>query len=1273
MPTRQLLPAFLTAIVLTATSNVHSQETTVALTATVYNGAGDEQTDLMNGLLDLLQVELSTQPEIVIVERRQINLALHELALSMDLKGNADSQLQLGKIASADWIVTLELNAAEDAGADAASQVLVRIVEPQTGVIRGVSVASIDDDRIDQTATQIASYFQIVRSTPTQTPITVAVAPFECTGRFERLRSLELGLRDMFTARLTLWSDTLAQQAAQAEQAEAQTQPKRLHVVQRSGMKALLAELELIQSALADRSRLPQTLPSRAAAFLVRGSVDETSTDGQFRIVVSGQLINASSGTVVKDFNFITATEDLEVNLAHGVDIFAGHLANSDSAVRVGAARLRELNETQSSYEAVLADLRRFRRRNPIYFGYTDFALDGKPSGPPVVEADSVLGQSLLKKCIDRLEVALFIEPDNMQAAYALGYCFSFHIDGIWQPKRAYELLRKVGTAAEESALRAEALTLLAEISFHHWTGRPDKKMLATAAEQIAYAFINTPEDRRDNMWARMIELFERTLSKTDDPKVLADLADFCRAQAAIKDSAHRGRMATFAVEVSERLRMVRDDPSSSRVMELQKMLDGDDLATKEMAARKLGGMARQKKQYSEAAAIYIKAADALAATGNESNLSKANNLRFHAATSLRTGGDFKSARTLLESFSPVNPTSLNAGYRAVELAQCYAHDGETERARDLLVHAAERVWSLTDNTNIERLIADYGGVPLREDRDIDVEYIKGPNGEMIRGNLIADGTALLLAEQTEGSPPGIRRYETQSGHMTFEPTEFGKVHTLRINGNRIWAATETGLWHRERDGRVWTSITTENGLPDDRVAAITFVGDVVYAGVGTRGAGGLVRIDPDGTVTVQSGDDAPKSVVYSVAAFGDTLVAATQPVVHELNLKTGVWSKKPGYIQVFEGDNGIWSSRPGREIEPYGADTKTAEHYRPTWFNGYGHSGYGVSAVIEKSDQMWLCGGPWQRFASSGFYRFDPRTKDFVMYGPRDGFRADGSYSVSSGVVIGYDFWLMTSDGLAKVTPRPEKFAPKSSTDVRRELFLQTVKDLDVRYDDTLKSLVLSPEPLIQRTAYPSGKRVDSELYVFSDSSNVPRMIVNASLRKQGNLFLEVTSLSDEPLWGKLPRNDKWRADNGGSGKHVAKVQPSAEAELSGPDAMMLQIAKSITVELKTNKWNKSVLQPEPLNRFEAPLAGISRGGMFMFGSNKDADAVLLIWQSAETHQWHWLAGACAAPPLRCSENHKLVWEKPGYWSNLKNSNDAYIEVMVSEHPDLVEDQPPK
>lgn len=1262
---RHLVAVVLFTTIPVATSTVAAEETAVALTATVYTGAGDAPSDLMSGLLDLLQVEMSLQPDVVIVERRQIDLALHELALSADLNGNADSRLQLGKITSADFIVTLELKAPDESVA--AASVLIRIVESQTGVIRGVSAATIDDGRIDQAATQIANYFRIVKSHPAQTPITVAVSPFECKGRFERLRPLELGLRDMFTSRLTLWSDTLAQQEYQAEAAD---QASRFHVVQRSGMKALLAELELIQSALVDRSRLPKTLPSRAAAFLVRGSVDETTRDGEFRIVVAGQLVNAASDSIVKEFEFTTTPEDLEANLGHGVDVFAGYLANSESAVRVGAARLRELNETQESYEAVLPDLRRFRRRNPIYFGYTDFALDGKPSGPPVVAADSVLGQSLLKKSIDRLEVATFIKPDNMQAAYALGYCFSFHIDGIWQPERADELLRKVGTAAEESALRAEALKLLAEVSFHHWKGRPNSKMLATAAEQVAYALINTPEKHRDEMWARMIELFQRTLSHADDPKMLADLAEFCRSQAAIKNSPHRGQMATFAVEVSERLRVVQADPSSSATMELEKLLNGDDLAAKEMAARKLGGMLRSKRQYAEAAAIYVKAADALATSGSESNRFKANNLRFHAAKSLRTGGDFQSARALLESFSPVSPTSLNAGYRAVELAQCYAHDGETERARDLLIHAAENVWSLTGNSNIETLIAEYGGVPLREDREIDVEYIKGPRGESLRGNLIADGTTLLFAGQKEGSQYGIRSYDTLTGLIAFEPTEFDEVNSLKLNNNRLWAATDSGLWYREQLGSAWTAITTTNGLPDDRVDAITFVGDVVYAGVGTRGAGGLVRIDPDGTVTVQTGDDAPQSVVYSLAAFGDRLVAATQPVVHELDLKTGVWLKNRGYIRLFEGRKGIWSSMPGRELAPYGADTETAEHYQPTWFNAYGKSGYGVSSVIEKHGQIWLCGGPWRHFASSGFYRFDPRTRDFVMYGPRDGFRADGGYSVSSGVAIGDDFWLMTSDGLARVTPRPEVFEAKTPANIRHTLFLQTVKALEIRYDDTLKALDLNSKPILQRTAYRDGKRVDSELYVFTDRLNAPRMVVNASLRKQGNLFLEVTSLSEEPLWGKLPRNDKWRADNGGSGVHLASVQPSAEAELGGLDSVMLEVANSITVELKIKTWNKSPLQPEPLYRFEAPQAGIARGGMFMFGSDNDADAVLLVWQSTETRQWHWLAGASTSLPLRCTVDSEVVWDKVGYWSNLKNSNDVYIEVMASEHPDLVEDE---
>lgn len=48
------------------------------------------------------------------------------------------------------------------------------------------------------------------------------------------------------------------------------------------------------------------------------------------------------------------------------------------------------------------------------------------------------------------------------------------------------------------------------------------------------------------------------------------------------------------------------------------------------------------------------------------------------------------------------------------------------------------------------------------------------------------------------------------------------------------------------------------------------------------------------------------------------------------------------------------------------------------------------------------------------------------------------------------------------------------------------------------------------------------------------------------------------------------------------------------------------------------------------------------------------------------WLAGAGTSLPLRHSENGEVVWEKSGYWTNLKNNFAPYIEVMVSEHPAL-------
>ncbi len=77
------------------------------------------------------------------------------------------------------------------------------------------------------------------------------------------------------------------------------------------------------------------------------------------------------------------------------------------------------------------------------------------------------------------------------------------------------------------------------------------------------------------------------------------------------------------------------------------------------------------------------------------------------------------------------------------------------------------------------------------------------------------------------------------------------------------------------------------------------------------------------------------------------------------------------------------------------------------------------VRFVIEHEDQIWFEGDPWARFRSVGFYRVDPKTGDFRMYGLRDGFQMSTAYETHAGLTIGNDFWLATSAGLANVTPR--------------------------------------------------------------------------------------------------------------------------------------------------------------------------------------------------------------------------------------------------------------
>ena len=576
----------------------------------------------------------------------------------------------------------------------------------------------------------------------------------------------------------------------------------------------------------------------------------------------------------------------------------------------------------------------------------------------------------------------------------------------------------------------------------------------------------------------------------------------------------------------------------------------------------------------------------------------------------------------------------------------------------------------------MESLIRELGGVPLRQDRDINVEYVTGPDGNSVRTGILAtDGTNLFCAAgigRDGRTATVIRMFDTGTQIWSTLDAEFGRVSDLTVHDTVLWVATmEDGLRKYDFMSGKWTSFTTENGLPDNRTRNVVVTAAGVFAGIGTSGAGGVIRIDSDGQVDVLESADAPRTVPTFMAAATDRLFVTTQRTTYELDLESGEWTtRKPteSYQAVFTGKEHIWTSRYRKELAPLDADDNALRPYQSAWFSDQGKAGYRVAFVVEHAGQIWFGGTPWERFRSSGFYRLDPRTGEFRMYNPRDGFRMNLSYSTSDGVVAGDCLWVATAGVLARITLRSPDDDGQTPAEIRHRLFLDSVTDLEVNYNDTDPILQTVQKPLLRQTSSRSGRFTDSELYIFQDKSNIPRLIATASLRHTGNLFLEIASLSDTPLWGRLPRNDHWRAESGGSGRQSAQTQSDDQTQVTEPAEVMRQIAESVHIQVKAQQWKPADLLPEPLYRYTAPDAGVPHGAVFGFGEPNDPSAVLMVWQEADSEQWYWLAAASTSLPLRCSSHGRLIWQKDGYWSEPRTATDPYVEVMLRPYPELVD-----
>jgi curli biogenesis system outer membrane secretion channel CsgG len=1006
-------------------NGAQAKPTSVAIAATTRSGAGRAKKNLTEKLLPLVELEIAGRQEFHVVERTQIDAALRELVLNRALQSDPATHLQLNRIRSADLILLLQMLPPDKAGRQYFE---ARAVESLTGAIRGATVVPISDATIEDAAAEVAHYLATIIHSPTTAGVSIAVSPFECVGPFDRSRALEFGIPDLIVARLL--------------------KAERFRVLQRTNMTQLMDEVDLIRSGLADKKHLPETLPSRSAAYFLQGTIAERhATSGRSKpapdIEITGKLIHADSKKEVLQFHFVAARNDLLNQLGAQVKRITEYLTKKSGATN-GSGKAALSDETQQLFELAIRDISRLVWQGPEGYGYLPFTIPGytvpRDKYRPNLFTIDALAQHLLKKSIDRLETILYIDPDRIDAAYALAYCYSFHVDNSWQPERAEELYRGVFEHDPNAKIARSALDQFAKMYFHHDGNMEiEKENLQPAIRCCLFAMMNWPLEHRDHSWAELLSRLQWLYGQTSDYTTLASTVHTAAKLAEESDPTAQADMAnqvSFAAVSYIRRPANNAELKSAMRQLLSSWSESNKPPLRCHGSQGLARLAEFEKNPVEAAKWFRRAADALNTPADNLQERTRTRLMTEAARNFRKAGVPTTGIEALQSISPKNhPTHFEYGFYGYELGQCFVEAGNHKQALETYVKFAEEGFGLCWNTDITDRITRLGGVPLRNDCDIDVKYIDDADGKPFYCRSVAtDGRRLFCGggyrkEYVNSEPiSGIRVYDIDQHQWRPLDGPPDRVSCLACERGQLWAGTDhQGLWRCNLATEAWTHWSTDDGLPASTITAIAVRDRTALVGLGNRDketkditAGGLVRIDSDDAVKIYEKGDAPIVAPEYVVLDKDAAYAASNANLYELDRNADKWRKVPRTVclSLFQTDSGLWLSRCHMEVFRWGANAEENKLYSRAWYPTMEHC-HQIRFLFQRGDNLWFGGGPWRAFYSHGFYRLNTRTGDFRIYGARDGFRIGRTpdYDCYAGLWVANRIWLATSFGLAEIT----------------------------------------------------------------------------------------------------------------------------------------------------------------------------------------------------------------------------------------------------------------
>jgi hypothetical protein len=273
----------------------------------------------------------------------------------------------------------------------------------------------------------------------------------------------------------------------------------------------------------------------------------------------------------------------------------------------------------------------------------------------------------------------------------------------------------------------------------------------------------------------------------------------------------------------------------------------------------------------------------------------------------------------------------------------------------------------------------------------------------------------------------------------------------------------------------------------------------------------------------------------------------------------------------------------------------------------------------------------------------------------------------------LGIIFVLMACLAIVRADQTPEDADAPAARQARLDYLKSRAAECELfQAGDRSKPLVLTKEPLLRFSNPVRGLKLsDGATFLWLDGQR-PLAVATWSLRGEGNVFREMTSLSAEPLSCVREERTLWSPKTGGQ---LNKLLPDAAAPL--PNAarrlgQMRTLARrfSAVVHLPPDETIITELRllSQPIHRYRQETPEILDGALFSFAEATDPEALLLLeacrGKSEGEYEWRYSLARMTSVRLIVRLDDKECWSVTNFWRSPKSPDDPYVEAADGKYP---------